>query len=52
MLSYDTRKENLDDYAYCMAIGIDASKDKPLKLSFQIPSDSSSGSSDGSGGRF
>ena len=50
VVSYDSRKGNLDDFAYCLAIGIDVGENSPLKLSFQIPSDSSSGGSGQSGG--
>ena len=50
VLSYDTRQESLDDYAYCMAIGVDIGDNGPLKISFQIPTNSSSGGSSGSSG--
>ena len=48
IVSYDSRQESLEDFAYCMALGIDVGEKETLKLSFQIPSDS--GSSGGSGG--
>lgn len=52
IVSYDSRQNSLDDFAYCMALGIDVSENTPLKLSFQIPSvKNSSNSGESSGGR-
>ena len=49
-VSYESTHKGLDDYAYCMAIGIDTSNTSKLKLSFQIPLNSSSSSDSSNSG--
>ena len=48
IVSFDARQESLEDFAYCMSLGIDVGEEENMKISFQIPV--SSGSSSGSSG--